>query len=313
MRACGRALVAAMLVACGGSGETRPAPVTTAIDLTATPAGADDVIVARVDGRPVYGSCVAAQAAGRGVDRATALDDCVSLELLAGAALARGLDRDAELAAARRDAAATRLVDLEFRARYRQWDDLPSDFRAPLLEQNRERMKRPESRKSWYARVKVAPDERGGPRDAAAERAIRQLATNLGGRADLFKADLDRELPRAVAAVDATLPYEVGEGMPTERDFGLQEDFRLALFTVPEPGGISAPVRTPWGWDMVLYADYRRPPQLTEAELGAKLFPAARLAYWERWMMALVKKHQVGAANKDDLATALGERREPTP
>ena len=305
------ALVA--LAACGGgSGEARPT-VATPIDLTATAAGTADVIVARVDGRPVYGSCVAAQAAGRKVDRATALDDCVSLELLAGAALARGLDRDAALVAARKDAAARRLVDLDFRDRYRRWDDLPSDFRVPAFEQNRERMNRPESRKSWYARVKLTKDERGGPRDAAAERAIRLLAANLAGRVDLFKADLDRELPRAVAAIDPSLPFEVGIGMPTERDVGLQEDFRLALFTVPEPGGVTAPVRTPWGWDVILYADYRRPPQLTEDALEAKLFPEARQVYWDLWMTALARKHRVAAVDGDDFAIALGDQNGATP
>lgn len=305
------------LAACGGggSGEARPptAP-STAIDLTATPAGPDDVVVARVDGRPVYGSCVAAQAAGRKVDRATALDDCVSLELLAGAALARGLDRDAELPAARRHAAAARLIDLEFRDRYRRWEDLPAAFRDPLFEQNRERLARPESRKSWYARVKLTKAERGGPRDAAAERAIRLLATALAGRTDLFKVDLDRELPRAVAAVDPSLPFEVGVGMPTERDVGLQEDFRLALFTIPEPGGISAPVRTPWGWDLILYSDYRRPPQLTEDELRAKLFPGARNAYWDAWVMAVVARHQVREVDdRTAFAAAIGAQSEPPP
>ncbi len=78
-------------------------------------------------------------------------------------------------------------------------------------------------------------------------------------------------LPAAVRSVDPTLAYEVGTGAPSERDCCLQDDYRRALFSVTTPGQIAAPVRTPWGWDMVLFVDYRIPAPMTEAELGAKL------------------------------------------
>lgn len=300
-------LIAASAVACGGGTADRgPAP-TGPPDLTARPADPTDLVVARVDGRPVYASCVAAQAAGRHVDRATALDDCVTLELLAGAAIARGLDRSPELAVAVRDAAATRLIDVELRAKIQRWSDLPAAFRAPLIEKNRVRMTATESRVSWYARVKVAKADRGGPRDQAAERAIRTLAEALGGRDDLFKADLEAGLPVAVRAVDPTLEYEVGWGPPSERDCCLQENYRAALFSVSTPGQVSAPTRTPWGWEMVLYVDYRRPTPMTEAELGDKLFPAARREYWGRWSNGLARDHHATVVDDQALARAFGD------
>lgn len=300
-------LVVVGAVACGGGAAGPPAPPTGPLDLTARPTGPDDVVVARVDGRPVYASCVIAQAAGRHVDRATALDDCVSFELLAGAAIARGHDRDPELAAAVRDAAAIRLIDVEVRGKIRGWDDVPAAIRDPLFEKNRERLALPESRSSWYARVKVPRADRGGPRDQAAERAIQALAAAIGSRADLFKADLDRALPAAVATVDPTLPYEVGRGEPTQADCCLQEDYRRALFTTSAPGQISAPVRTPWGWDMILFDDYRKPPKLTPAELGEKLFPTARLQYWGWWTDRLAQAHQAKVVDDAALRRALGE------
>lgn len=301
-------LVVVGVVACGGGGAAEPpASPGGPLDLTARPTGPDDLVVARVDGRPVYASCVIAQAAGRHVDRATALDDCVTFELLAGAAIARGRDRDPELAAAVRDAAAIRLIDVEVRAKIRQWGDLPAAIRDPIFEKNRERLNLPESRSSWYARVKVPKPDRGGPREQAAERAIRVLATAIGGRADLFKADLDRALPEAVNAVDPTLPYEVGRGEPTQLDCCLQDDYRRALFTTSAPGQISAPVRTPWGWDMILFDDYRVPPKLTPAELGDKLFPAARLQYWSWWTDGLAKAHEARVVDDAALRRALGE------
>ncbi len=300
-------LVAVWAGACGGGGGARPAPAAGPLDLTARPAGPDDPIVARVDGRPVYGSCVAAQAAGRHVDRATALDDCVGLELLAGAALARGLDRDPEVAATVRDAAATRLIDVELSAKIQRWEDLPASFRGPIFEKNRVRLNRSESRVSAFARVKVAKADRGGPREQAAQRAIEALAQAIGSRGDLFLADLEAALPAAVRSVDPTLAYEVGTGAPSERDCCLQDDYRRALFSVTTPGQIAAPVRTPWGWDMVLFVDYRIPAPMTEAELGAKLFPAARLEYWGHWSSDLARAHRATVIDDAALNRALGE------
>src|SRR5688500_12830444 len=95
-----RALAAILVLsACGHGASTPPEPVRHVVPTTAEaqPAGADDLVVARVDGRPVYGSCVRAQVAGLGVDVAAALDQCVAFELLAGAADAQGLRADEDV------------------------------------------------------------------------------------------------------------------------------------------------------------------------------------------------------------------------
>lgn len=305
-----RGLLAAMvLAACGGSGGGgAPAAPAGPPDLTARPAGPDDLVVARVDGRPVYASCVAAQARGRHVDRATALADCVDLELLAGAAMARGLDRDPAVAAAGREAAATRLIDREFSGRYRTWNDLPAGYRDPLLAKNRDRMVRPESRASWLGRVKVSKAEAGTARDQLAERAIRAAWDQPHDRAHLFSTDLDRAVHAAAAAVDPTLQVEVAAAPPTARDFGAQKDYREALFTIGAIGMISAPTRTPWGWDLILFTDFRAPPPMTEADLVAKLFPAARRALWTRWSTELAVAHAAKVADDAALRRALGDR-----
>src|SRR6185436_9235466 len=94
------------------------------------PAGPGDAIVATVDSRPVWGSCVAAQLARGGRSRRAALDECIDFELLAQAAEARGLGRapDPELERARRAAMVGRLVETGFEDRYRT----PADLGATL-------------------------------------------------------------------------------------------------------------------------------------------------------------------------------------
>ena len=91
---------------CGSSGSSGAGPTAAAPSLIATPPlTTDDAPVARVNGRTVWASCVAAQAgaitAGSEAERrAAALDQCIAFELLAQAAEARGLASTASICAA---------------------------------------------------------------------------------------------------------------------------------------------------------------------------------------------------------------------
>ena len=64
-------------VACGGSSAPAPVP-SVALSTISPPASPADLEVARVNGRSVWGSCVAAQL-GRGApSRQAALDQCIA-------------------------------------------------------------------------------------------------------------------------------------------------------------------------------------------------------------------------------------------
>ncbi len=296
-------VLVATAAACGGA-EPRP-PVVGPPDLTARPHGPDDPIVARVDGRPVHASCVAAQAAGRGVDRATALDDCVALELLAAAAIARGLDRDPAVAAAGRDAAATALIDREFRARYQRFEDLPGELRAQIEADYADRQGGVTMRRSMFARVNVAREDFGGPRDRAAEAAATAAYRALAGRGDLFAADVEAAV-RAAAAADPTLTVEAAQASPSRADFGLNEHYRAGLFKIPAIGMVSPPIRTPWGWDLILLLEERQIPPVDRAALYAKAFPEARRALFEQWSTGLARRRQIRIEPEATLRRRLG-------
>lgn len=295
----------ATAAACGGD-ATRP-PATAPPDLRALPASADDPVVARVDGRPVYGSCVAAQAAGRGVDRATALDDCVNLELLAGAALARGLDRDPDVAAAGRDAAANRFVELEFARRYRSFDDLPASIQAQIVDDSKDRSGGFEMRRSYFARVQVDKADFGQARDRAALALVEAAYAQLRDRRDLFRGDVAAAV-RAAAAADPSFTVEAAAASPTRADFGLNEHYRAGLFKVPEVGMVSPPVRTPWGWDLILFEEVRQIPAVDHAALHAKAFPEARRALFEHWTTGLARAHTVRVEPEATLRRYLDQR-----
>ena len=241
------------LAACGG-GSTSAPPRTGPIDPTATPAGPDDAIVARVDGRPVYASCVAAQARAHRVDRAAALAQCVDFELLAGVATRRGLTADPEVAEAGRAAAAVRLVDREFSARYRTAADLPASVMDPVLAQHADRMDRPESRASWLVRLELDAADRGTPLEDAAAKVFAAAYAKLGARDDLFPADVERAVREAAAQnpviaaaldrPDTTTRIASVRPDPTQVDFGLQPYYRHALFAIPRIGMVAPPIRS---------------------------------------------------------------------
>jgi len=279
--------------ACGT--EAPPPPRAGAPAPAASPAaGPDDAVVATVNGRPVWGSCVAAQAARGAASRRTALpealnaalDECVDFELLAQAAEARGLGRDPEVAEAERTAEVSRLVELGFEARYRS----PDDLRAAVdraVDRYAAQLEQPELRASAFARVEVpagAPPEA----DAAARALAERIAGALAGERGLFAVHL-REAADRIAAAGAGLRVAHGDFRAASRE-GLVPPYAEALFSIPEVGRIAAPARTAWGWDVILLT--RRVPAAvhTRDEVAAKVFPDVRRRELSRWVNELAAR-----------------------
>jgi hypothetical protein len=292
-----RALAVAALVSLAGlacrGGAPRPssAPAATLPPIEARPAAADDPIVAKVDGRPVYGSCVAAQAAALHEDKARALDDCIGFELLAGAAAARGVAGDPIVIDGYRRALVGRFLDVEFRDRFRAWDDLPAAFTTPAWDQNAWRMHRPEYRWATYVRAPLAPG--ASPADeAAARQLIDDIYARVKDRHDLFPDDLiaiadDAAHGRAFDRLRD--PYGTAIGGPAHSTFW------RPLFQIPAIGSVSPPSRTKWGWDIILWTGVTPPLESTADELRAQMFPVLRREWFEHWIDDLAR------ARNDDI------------
>jgi len=245
------------------------------------PAGPGDAIVATVDGRPVWGSCVAAQLARGGRSRRAALDECIDFELLAQAAEARGLGRapDPELERARRAAMVGRLVETGFEDRYRT----PADLGATLdraVDALADQLDQPEFRASAFARVEVpagAPPEA----EAAARALAERIAGELAGETGLFPAHLRAAADRLAAGAGQRVTH--GDFRAAARE-ALVPPYAAALFSIPEVGRIAAPARTKWGWDVILLTGLI-PAQLhTREEAAARVFPELRRREFYRWV-----------------------------
>lgn len=287
----------AMTAACGRSAPPPPpAASTIGGDLLDPGAGSGDVIVATVDGRPVWGSCVAGHMRARGVDRDRALSDCIDLELLAAAALARGVIADPDTQADLRTAIVDGFVAEEFEDKHRT----PADLPAALVDKNVERytLERPEFRlvvyvrATWNANKKQrVPPPPDSPEDRAAHALADEMYAELAGRDDLFPEELYAVGKRVAAGrnIDQSeRPY------PAALDGGTDPPFAAAAFALPGIGHVTAPTRTSFGWDLILLVDIIPGESLTREELVAELFPGLRRGYFDQvWTQQLRAGHQI--------------------
>jgi hypothetical protein len=295
------------IAACGGSSDAAPAAPTTPV-VTATPRlTPEDVEVATVNGRAVWSSCVAAQAAtseraerrdGRvsvppdpgdaartpAQRRADALEQCIALELLAQAAEARGLAAAQEVREATRTAAVNRLIETDFEQRYRTPADLGAIVDA-VMKRNEWRMRVPEMRSSTFARFLV-PDGAPPGLDASARALAEQLAGELAPERGLYGLHL-AEAARRIATGDVKL--ETSDVRPMRRD-DLVVPYGDALYAIPEVGRIGAVARTPWGWDVVLWTGGVEPQARSRDEVIAELFPELRRRQFQLWATQLGKQ-----------------------
>jgi len=300
-------MLAPWLAACGGSSGPAPAPAPPSAVIATPRLTADDFEVARVNGRPVWASCVAAQARATAAasptasgtadqQRAGALDQCIAFELLAQAAEARGLAKARDVAEATRTAAVNRLVATDFEQRYRTPDDLkkPLDL---VISRNERRMHIIEQRSSTYARF-VVPKDAPPELDARAHALADRLAAELAGEAGLYGTHLTDAATRLAAGTGQKL--ETSDVQPTRRD-GLVEPYAQALYAIPEVGRIAPAVRTPWGWDVVLWTGGVDAKETSREELVAELFPEIRRRQFQLWVTQLGK--QLGVHIEVDQAT----------
>lgn len=270
------------LIACSGSPAPSPTPSGPPASLIAT-AARDDVQVATVAGRPVWGSCVSAQAA-RGATRDDALAQCIDFELMAQAAEARGLAMDPDVVLATRTALVSQLVAREYEDKLTK----PSDFGAfwtRSLERNRGRFDHPEARGSVYVRVNV-PSNAPPDVEQAAKQRIEKIYAALANERGLMKPHIE-EIARATDPASGDL--KIAATPAALRHGQLVEPYAAALFSIPEIGRVSPPARTRWGWDVILWDSVVPEVHATEDEIVAAAMPEIKRGYFSHWVNQIAK------------------------
>jgi len=267
-----------------GCGSPRPVETTQGppAPLIAPRASADDVVVASVNGKPVWGSCVTVQAA-RGANKQAALAQCIDFELLAQRAAAHA--SDADVREATHTAMVSELVAQAYEAGYTQ----PAQFGAfwgAAYKKGIFHLRHENYRASSYVRIPVPA---GAPpaAEADAKAKAETIAAAVAHETGLMGPSL-QEL--AQAAVPGTkLDHQ---DVPAYRAGGLDEAYAKALFAVKDIGRASGAVRTQWGWDVIAWTDDVPTADPPEADVDAALLPGIKVAYFGHWV--------------DDLAKSLG-------
>lgn len=295
-----RFVVLLLACACGGS----PAPSVGSqpsgppAPLVATPARPDDPIVARVNGKPVYGSCVQIQAA-RGASKEAALDECIGFELLAQAA--EPYATDSEVVLATRTALVNVFIAREYEDKFTRPADF-GDFYNRIIERNKARIDHDEARASAYVRIKVARDAPPAE-DAAAKALMDELAAALKNERGMTAIHLD-ELAKKIIGTRAT--YEFAKIPPYLDNGGLVPEYAKPLFSIPEVGRTwPSAVRTDWGWDVILFSDVIPAEHLTPEQVAERYLPDVKRSYFSQWTQQLAQRMGVTPKIIDENVAAL--------
>jgi len=275
-----RGLVALLAgAACGGgSTSTPPTPTGPPAAFEPTPA-AGDVVVATVNGRPIWGACVAGQVAlgSAGPTRHDALQQCIDFELMAQAAEARGLAPNPEVVLATRTAMVSQLVARAYEDGYTKPEQFGANWNV-LVGKNLWRVRHEDYRASTYVRVDV-PEHATPAQDEAAHAVMERVAAAVAPERGLLGPNF---VPLAQAAAGPTplahqdvTPYRAG---------ALEEHYAQALFAIPEVGRTSPAVRTKWGWDVIAWTDDIPAAAPTDAEVAAKMMPDIKRTYFDHWV-----------------------------
>lgn len=253
--------------------------------VVATSASGDDVIVARVNGRPVWGSCIAAQAVGASLGREAALQQCIDFELLAQTAEQRGHATHGDVIVQTKTAMVNELIQTAYEAGFTKpaqfgpaWDKILAKTKLPL------RWKHGEYRASSYVRVQLDP-KATKQQDDEARAVIEKVAAAVAEERGLLGPHLVA-LAQPIAGAVKLFHQDV----PLYKHSGLDPAYADALFAISEIGRASGAVRTRDGWDVIIWTGLEPETSPSSDELIAKLLPDVKQLYFNTWVASVAQR-----------------------
>jgi hypothetical protein len=262
-----------------------------------------------VNGRAVHASCVAAQAQAHGLDAKAALDECIAFELLAQEAEARGLRGDVEVGEAWRRELVREVITADLGV-LETFDDLPPAFLKSIdFEKQKTYLRRPEIRVAQYVRC-AFPKQKRIPEGAPLDLEMRALCDAVWAEVEpqgiLLPAELFAIADRVTTARGLPALERPKDPYPVPpADSGVQgavPPFRDALYALPEIGAVHPPVRTKFGWDIILWHDV-----IPAADLTQEIFTADVRKYFVPWSDGIARQLGVTYDIDDELLGTLVE------
>jgi hypothetical protein len=290
----GPAVVAALvLAACAPPAAPPPSAPATAhwVGSLSPPPAPGAEVVATVNGAAIYVADVELQARAAGQTPAQALDELVGAMLLAEVARGRGLADDPDVADARRRAEVRALLARAFEPSFAGPEAVPQEEVDALYRRDEIRgyYDHEEYHACAWIRVKLAATATPDEDERAHERALQIWAAVVAAQPRTKEAFYAAAKPFGAAA---SSPFS------TTREHGpAAREFAAACFSVDRPGGIAAPARTEWGWDVLYLDDILAERHASRAEAEADIrrnrFEAARRSAFKRWVDQLAAGHRI--------------------
>lgn len=278
-----RALLAVLLLACRDeAARTDPLP-----EVWMPRGRADDPVVARVDGTPIFASEVLLRRAQR--DGGPVLDDLVLEDLLAAEARRQGLLADPSVRDAARSAIARQLLEEDFERRVRP-ETIPESLLKRAYERNYWFYNKPEIRHFEHLLVDALWRDPPEKRRAAAAFADEILADLSRRRPASLEAVRD-EVVRRAAAKGLTVQYERSMGVRAR----LERDFGDVLWSL-SPGELGRrPARSRYGFHLLrlvrIEPALERPFESVREDVRARLWPEYRQTELQAWLKDLRARH----------------------
>jgi hypothetical protein len=119
-----------------------------------------------------------------------------------------------------------------------------------------------------------------------------QIHGELAGQDGLLPPHLE-EVARRIAEAGAGVEVKVQTTPPTPRGGRFVEEFETAMFEIPEVGRVSPPVRTRFGWHVILLTELHPARTLTRDDVVPALFARARHERFRAWTDELVRGARV--------------------
>ena len=251
------------------------------------PAHDVEEVVARVGGRPIGASDVAARMQQVGMGPEAALELLVDESLLVAEARRRGLVESADEERAL-ERLMVRAMLHDFESELTPESISTKEVRADF-EEHRDKFDVPERRASWHILVKDSSE-------AGRKRAQSILA-------EVRRAEDPKTVYRRYEAGDEEVDIEVkAEELPAiSMKDGLEKPYKDALFSAKTAGLINSPVKTTYGWHVLVLTEIlpeeTRTLEELEAEIRERLSQKKR---FEKLVATVQALHAEGLVQYDD-------------
>lgn len=243
--------------------------------------------VARVNGVAISIDAVAEVARALKVQPRVALDRLIGEQLLVEEAQRRGLDKAKAVETTARQAAVQTLLEREIETIAVSEDAITERYEA-----QRERFVKPERRKSLHILVSLG-------RDVSETRAAAGQALAAGILAELTAASDPKQVWERYRSVRELDGFTIkAEDVPAAaRADGFAPEYLDGLFSIAAPGVVPTPIRTDFGWHVLLVTAIvpaeTTPLEQARVTLRNELLQSVRAAGLEALVEKVTRAHRV--------------------